>query len=582
MAQQWPFLGTQTATPGTYRVTADGPSGTKLTVLIKSGDVTKKQFLDVKFWVVSNSTQVKTAGALDSAKTKALENAWRARGNAIFGSQNIEIGTMEFVAAPAGIVNQFGNLELPTNQNPPDQNQRQLCQAFNAATGDERALHFALVDTIPDPDDTTGTTLGNAAGIPGAPVESDWVSSCVIASGEDGTSFAENATTAWHEAGHLLGLFHTSESAGDSFDPLPDTPQCPRVPNDGNNDGIVSSTECAALDGNNFMFHDTDATGMTAGQAFVLKRNPLMRPAASVTPNPLAGVVTRVAGTDRYDTSAALSRSTFAPGVPVVYLATGSGFADALAAGPVATGSGPVLLVRADAIPASIVTELTRLKPQRIVIVGGVNVVGDAVLNQARQFTTGEVKRISGEDRYATAAALSASQYPAGVGVVFIATGGGFADALAGGPAAGKNGPVLLVRQNAIPEVTASELTRLTPGRIVVLGGASAVSDAVVDGLKAFTTGTVTRRAGAERYSTSVAVSAASFQPGVPIAYLAIGTSFADALGAGALGGPLLLVRTNCVPATVLTELARLNPGKIIIVGGTGALGAGVAALTPC
>ena len=298
--------------------------------------------------------------------------------------------------------------------------------------------------------------------------------------------------------------------------------------------------------------------------------------------NPLADVVTRVAGGDRYETSVALSSESFAPGVSVVYLATGSGFADALAAGPVATGRGPVLLVRSGSIPAAIADELKRLQPQRIVIVGGGNVVDDSVLVQARQFTSGEVTRIAGADRYATAASLSASQYSAGVGVVFIATGSGFADALAGGPAAGQNGPVLLVRQDSIPAVIAAELTRLSPARIVVLGGSSAVSDDVVTALMAFTGGTVTRRAGIDRYGTSVAVSAASFQPGVPIAYLATGATYADALGAGALGGPLLLARASCVPSVVLAELARLNPGKIIVLGGSAALGPDVTALSAC
>jgi len=36
------------------------------------------------------------------------------------------------------------------------------------------------------------------------------------------------ARTLAHETGHSLGLFHTTEASG--VDPLPDTPQCTRVP----------------------------------------------------------------------------------------------------------------------------------------------------------------------------------------------------------------------------------------------------------------------------------------------------------------------------------------------------------------
>jgi putative cell wall-binding protein len=40
---------------------------------------------------------------------------------------------------------------------------------------------------------------------------------------------------------------------------------------------------------------------------------------------------------------------------------------------------------------------------------------------------------------------------------------------------------VLLVRPDELPEVTAAELVRLAPSRIIVLGGTSAVSEAVAE-----------------------------------------------------------------------------------------------------
>ncbi|TAL06017.1 MAG: hypothetical protein EPO00_11865, partial [Chloroflexota bacterium] len=61
------------------------------------------------------------------------------------------------------------------------------------------------------------------------------------------------------------------------------------------------------------------------------------------------------------------------------------------------------------------------------------------------------VIRLGGKDRYATAAAVSAATYGPGVPVVYLASGTGFADALAGAPAAGMQaGPVLLVTPTAI------------------------------------------------------------------------------------------------------------------------------------
>ncbi|MFS0733658.1 cell wall-binding repeat-containing protein [Microbacterium sp. 1P10UB] len=95
--------------------------------------------------------------------------------------------------------------------------------------------------------------------------------------------------------------------------------------------------------------------------------------------------VERLAGADRFETSAAVSRASFAPGVPVVYLTNGWKFPDALS-GAAAAGTlgGPVLLTNADALPVSIATELARLKPQRIVVLGDESSVADLVRLAAR------------------------------------------------------------------------------------------------------------------------------------------------------------------------------------------------------
>jgi hypothetical protein len=48
-----------------------------------------------------------------------------------------------------------------------------------------------------------------------------------------------------HEAGHYLGLFHTSESDGTLFDPIGDTPQCaPSCNKNATTDSILSGSEC--------------------------------------------------------------------------------------------------------------------------------------------------------------------------------------------------------------------------------------------------------------------------------------------------------------------------------------------------
>jgi putative cell wall-binding protein len=93
-----------------------------------------------------------------------------------------------------------------------------------------------------------------------------------------------------------------------------------------------------------------------------------------------APVVTREAGANRYGTAAAISSANFDRGVDVVYVATGTNFPDALAAGPAASaGNGVVLLVKRSEIPAETLAELRRLDPDRIIIAGGTATISSTV-----------------------------------------------------------------------------------------------------------------------------------------------------------------------------------------------------------
>lgn len=297
-----------------------------------------------------------------------------------------------------------------------------------------------------------------------------------------------------------------------------------------------------------------------------------------------ADTITRLAGADRYQTAAAISAASYPAGVPVAYVATGADYPDALAAGPAATREGgPVLLVTSNRVPASTVEELQRLRPQRIIVLGGPGVVGDGVFAALQGYAgSGGVSRLAGVDRYATAAAVSSATFPTGVPVAYVSTGTAFPDALTGGVAAGREGgPLLLVQPNRLPAVTAGELSRLQPGRIVVLGGIGAVNDGVLAALQPYaTSGTVTRLSGVDRYETALAISRATTPGPVPTVYVATGRAFADGLAgsppAARAGAPLLIVNPAGLSPAVAEELRRLNPSRIVVLGGTGAVPDGV------
>ncbi|MDO9398513.1 MAG: cell wall-binding repeat-containing protein, partial [Herbiconiux sp.] len=161
-------------------------------------------------------------------------------------------------------------------------------------------------------------------------------------------------------------------------------------------------------------------------------------------------------------------------------------FPDALS-GSAAAGRlhSPVLLVQKNAVPAAVATELARLKPIAVVVLGGTNTVSDATRAEVDGIAGLVSTRITGLDRYATSAEVSEKTFlPLVDHTVYVASGEVFPDALSGSAAAIKaHAPVLLVTRDGIPAAVATELDRLNPTRIVVLGGPNTISAATYDAL---------------------------------------------------------------------------------------------------
>jgi hypothetical protein len=129
------------------------------------------------------------------------------------------------------------------------------------------------------------------------------------------------------------------------------------------------------------------AQGYPAGSPGLWRKVHLEAVRSPVSP----GTVTRVAGPDRFATAAAISATTFEPGVPVAYIAYAYNFPDALA-GAAAAGTlpGPILFAAANLpLNASTTKELERLKPKRIVILGGTGVISNAVQNALAPYAVG-------------------------------------------------------------------------------------------------------------------------------------------------------------------------------------------------
>ena len=89
------------------------------------------------------------------------------------------------------------------------------------------------------------------------------------------------------------------------------------------------------------------------------------------------------------------------------------------------------------------------------------------------------------------------------------------------------------------------------------------------------------RLEGSNRYETAVAISQSAFPGTVDTVFVSTGTNWPDALAGGVAAGlqdsPVLLTEPNVLPSVTRNELNRLDPSTIVILGGTGAVGDGVA-----
>lgn len=295
---------------------------------------------------------------------------------------------------------------------------------------------------------------------------------------------------------------------------------------------------------------------------------------------------TRLAGSNRYATAISVS-SRYAPGVPAVFVATGRDFPDALSASAAAAKIGaPLLLTETASLPAAVSSEISRLAPKRIYVIGGAGAVSGAVADSLTRFAP--VTRISGSDRFSTGLQVVSQLFP-GASFAVVATGRNFPDALAATGVAGvKGGPVILVDggKSGVPSSTLAELRRLGVRDVMIAGGAGVVSNGIANQL-ANAGMTVQRLGGSDRYRTAAAINSANFSHGSTTHYfLATGQDFPDALAgaalAGRLGMPLYVTRPDCMPDAIRASVDALGTGNRAVLGGTGSVSAAAAAGGKC
>jgi subtilisin family serine protease len=367
-----------------------------------------------------------------------------------------------------------------------------------------------------------------------------------------------------------------------------------------------------------------DAAVKALQQQFAVAPAPAPAPTSAPAPAPAPAPQTepsstRLSGTDRYETAARIFGAAFGcgqGGTASAVLARGDAFADALAgsylAGSRDTG---VLLTSTGSVPAATLSALRDSGAGTVYLLGGVAAISHAVADQlagtpsyacdGMRGADLKVVRVSGVNRFDTARRTAEQPGAGAVGTAdlgsgtplrtaIVASGLGFADALAAGPLSyggagspaqgdGRGFPTLLTSPDALAPEAEAALSSLGIEQVIVPGGTAVVSPAVVSRLQALDI-RVVRLAGSNRTETAAIVA----QFGVDrlgfsssAVTLARGDAFADALAGGAYSGnravPLLLTAgpTKLGEATraYLHRHSNTTP-SVTAFGGDGAISA--------
>ncbi|MBI5609717.1 MAG: hypothetical protein HY902_12665 [Deltaproteobacteria bacterium] len=250
--------------PGSYQFTwgSYGGATVQLDAVVKrASGLLQSGTLPVVLWF-TNQSRLSAQNAPNDAN---LQSALAKLGS-IYGAVGIQLGTATYKQVGGGIATSAAVID----------NDGELQQLFATADGSsEPGLHYFFIDQFAG-DGGGYVTLGQSGGIPGPPsfpgLPHGGVAVALAYLDDDVSTFA--AVMA-HEGGHYMGLFHTSEQNGKSFDPLLDTPQCPST-NDGDGDGHLTSEECSGHGATNLMFWlaGPDHSQLSADQRYVLLRNP--------------------------------------------------------------------------------------------------------------------------------------------------------------------------------------------------------------------------------------------------------------------------------------------------------------------
>ena len=291
--------------------------------------------------------------------------------------------------------------------------------------------------------------------------------------------------------------------------------------------------------------------------------------------------LSRVAGENRYQTSADTAAEFGAATEAILASGEVGRFPDALSANFLAGVKGaPVLLTQRDTTPAVILAALAASNVTTVTLIGGTDAIS-AAQETALRAAAYTVVRLGGRDRFLTSELVIGAGAAQAATIGIVTSGLRFPDALGAGPLAysGKH-PVGLVTRDSVPPSMLAAFTAAGVTQVLIVGGQAVVGPQVVAQLAAAGITVASRLAGQTRSLTSVEVANYLFANGFVTATFNVASGDdrfggVDALGAAALSGKtkraLLITNTatdvGAVDDFATAKRATLNTGGRIFGG---------------
>ena len=280
-------------------------------------------------------------------------------------------------------------------------------------------------------------------------------------------------------------------------------------------------------------------------------------------------VPTRIAGKNRYESAAQISREQFTNAKKVIVV-NSQKYADALSATTLSDGRYSILYTEKDSLTTATRNEIQRLNPIEVYLLGGKQSISDGIENILKKYAN-KVTRIAGKDRYETSAKVAAMSNKKNI---VIASGENFSDPLyASSYAYSNNAKILLSSGKTLSRETRDYLLRNKSkiGNVTVVGGGKSISSSTVRYIQSVTGKNVGRISGRNRYEGSVKVANSMNKSKV---FIASGEDFADALAisplAQKLNAPILLSAKGKLDTSVIAFLNNFKNSikDVFIVGG--------------